>query len=133
MFETGFRLNIAGIPLIGKIDRMDRKESGHEIIDYKTGEAKDQKAVDKDRQLIIYALGAREALGLEIEITSLYIIEENRKVESKRTQKDLEKELEFVKEMIEKINTFDFPTKPGYPFPCKFCEYNHICPFAINQ
>lgn len=130
LLEKRFRINLSGIQLIGKIDRIDETEEGLEIVDYKTGEARDQKTVDRDKQLSIYGIAAREALGLKISKMSLYYIEENLKIETIRTEKNLEKEKKYLKEITQKIKESEFPPKPGYPFPCGFCEYKRICPFA---
>ncbi|OGD86229.1 hypothetical protein A2Z23_00965 [Candidatus Curtissbacteria bacterium RBG_16_39_7] len=130
LLEKRFRLNIGEIQFVGKIDRIDETEAGLEIVDYKTGQSADQKSVDKDKQLSIYGLAAKAAFGLSINTMSLYFIEENLKITTKRSNEDYQREMEYLKKMIDKIKTSDFPAKPGYPFPCKFCEYNQICPFA---
>ncbi|OGV91456.1 hypothetical protein A2783_01475 [Microgenomates group bacterium RIFCSPHIGHO2_01_FULL_45_11] len=128
--EQSFRLRIAGIPFLGKIDRIDETISGYEIVDYKTGEAADQKRVDRDKQLTIYGLAAKEALKLSIARMSLFFVEKGEKVTTVRTDEDYQREREHLEKMVEKIKGSDFKATPGYPFPCKFCEYKTICPFA---
>src|SRR5207302_1842321 len=56
--EKSFNLRIDGIKFYGRIDRIDTlPDGGIEIIDYKTGNAKEQKDVDKDAQVAFYAMG----------------------------------------------------------------------------
>ena len=45
----------------GRIDRIDSVDGGLEIIDYKTGEAKDEKlSWDDRRQLVLYAMAVEQ-------------------------------------------------------------------------
>ncbi len=134
LLEQSFNLRIGNIPLQGKIDRIDKTETGYELIDYKTGSSKDQKIVDKDRQLTIYAMaavyGAMRGQKIMPEKLSLYFIEENKKITTTRSNEELEKEKKLLVKTIDSISKSKFPAKPGYPFPCSYCEYNIICPFA---
>lgn len=132
LLEQAFRINVAGVNLIGKIDRIDKTDEGYEIIDYKTGQLKDQKKVDRDEQLSIYALAAREALQIKADKLSLYFVEENQKVETERSEKQLQKKREELAKTIEEIKQSEFPAKPGYPYPCGFCEFKRICPYAAK-
>ncbi len=124
--EKKFTLKIEGVSLLGSIDRVDRTDQGIEIIDYKTGKAKSQKKVDKDSQLTIYALAAREALGLEADLLSLYFVEHNKKVVTTRKPEQLSEKREEIAEEIQKINAGNFP--PHASYACRWCSYNEICP-----
>ncbi|MBI2009675.1 MAG: UvrD-helicase domain-containing protein [Candidatus Chisholmbacteria bacterium] len=131
--EKSFRLKIAGIPLIGRIDRIDKIAGEHEIVDYKTGASQDKKKVDVDEQLSIYALAARESLHLSLKSLSLYFLDSNEKVSTTRSNQDMDSTLTRLQTTIKAMKNSDFPPKPGYPFPCGFCEYNRICPFAAKR
>ena len=128
--EKKFRLRIADIPLIGKIDRIDKVGEAFELIDYKTGSARDQKKVDADRQLTVYAMAARNALNIDPQTLSLYFIETNDKISTARGSEQIKEEKEKIKEVIDKIKNSKFEATSGYPYPCKYCDYNQICPFA---
>lgn len=131
LLEQEFKLKITPtITLIGKIDRIDQSEDGPVIIDYKTGESKDQKKVDKDTQLSIYALAAKESLNLKPETLSLLFIETGDIITTTRSTAQIAKVKKTLQKDIENIQTSTFPPKPNYPFPCGYCEYNRICPFA---
>jgi len=145
--EKKFTLKVDGLPLIGSIDRIDEvaKEGkapqlarrrgrspdrsgrrGVDIIDYKTGKVKDQRAVDRDEQLTIYALAARDALGLKPESLALYFIETNEKVVTTRTDEKLDQKMAELKETIAAIKESEFAPTPN--FLCDYCDFRHICP-----
>jgi RecB family exonuclease len=71
--------------LIGRIDRVDEIGDDLELIDYKTGTAKDQKTVDKDAQLTMYAMASQNLFGKLPKSLALYFIEDNLKVNTTRT------------------------------------------------
>ena len=124
--EKKFTLKVDGTPLVGSIDRVDETKQGIEIIDYKTGGIKNQRAVDKDEQLTIYALAARNALNLNPRSLALYFIDGNIKVSTTRTAEQLDAARKSIKETIESIKKSDFSPTPN--FLCGWCDYRHICP-----
>jgi DNA helicase-2/ATP-dependent DNA helicase PcrA len=129
--EKSFRINIADTWLIGKIDRIDKLANGaYELIDYKTGSVKSQQEVDKDVQLTIYKLAAQTAFGIKAQTLALYFLEGNQKLVTRRTLDQLEAKKEDIAQTIAQIRTSTFAATPGYPFPCGYCAYNQICPFA---
>lgn len=173
--EKSFRFPIAGVPLIGRIDRVDIlnkagfndsspfiKGTGlrrfgakpedsitqpsissesktrieatinqqFELIDYKTGQARDQKQVDRDAQLTIYAMAAKELFGTLPTALSLYFIDDGTKVTTTRTQAQVDTKKEEIAQTIAKIKKGNFKPTPGYPMPCNYCAYNQICPSA---
>jgi len=131
LLEKSFRIKIANTWLIGKIDRIDLiNKDTYELIDYKTGSAKDQKDVDKDAQLTIYKMAVQQALNIDTQELALYFIEENKKMTTNRQPEQIEKKKEEIAKAIGDIHISKFKPKPGHPFPCGYCEYSQICPFA---
>jgi len=125
--EKKFTLKIGQTSLIGSIDRVDRRPDGSfEIIDYKTGKVKEQKYVDKDEQLSIYALAAKEALGIDPQSLSLYFIEENKKLTTTRSEEQLKEKRREIAEKIEEIKKSEF--KPKVSMLCQWCPYRNLCP-----
>jgi ATP-dependent DNA helicase UvrD/PcrA len=111
----------------GRIDQINRIAGKRvEIVDYKTGRAKDKKAAAKDLQLGIYALAAEEILELKPERLVLYNLTSNEAVESTRDSKALKETRAKIAEVADLIRARDFPAKPG--FMCKYCDYKPICP-----
>lgn len=129
--ERSFKLKIDDVTINGKIDRIDETEEGIEIIDYKTGKTKDQKTVDKDEQLSLYALASNEAFGLNPNRVSLYFVETGQKISTIKSPKQLENTKKKLTKDIQKIKSSKFKATPN-KIRCKFCEYNRICPFAIK-
>ncbi len=125
--EKKFTLKVGPTTLIGSIDRVDKLPTcGFEIIDYKTGNVKEQKYVDKDAQLSIYALGAKEALGIVPKSLALYFVEENKKVSTTRSPEQLAKKREEIAEQIEEIKKSSF--EPKISMLCQWCPYQTLCP-----
>ena len=115
------------VVVTGRIDQINRISGKKvEIIDYKTGKAKDKKAAAKDLQLGIYALAVEEILELDPARLVLYSLTSNEAVESTRDSKALKETREKIAEVADRIRARDFPAKPG--FGCKFCDYRPICP-----
>ena len=74
--EYRFSIDVEGVTLSGVIDRMDRLPGGgYEIIDYKTNRRLPPKhRLERDLQLSVYALAAREVWGIEPEKLTLYFL-----------------------------------------------------------
>jgi DNA helicase-2/ATP-dependent DNA helicase PcrA len=130
--EKPFNVYIGGIRFYGRIDRIDElPDGGVEIIDYKTGNPKTQKDVDKDDQISFYAIGAKEALGLEPAMLSMCFLEEGEKISTTRTEEQLDEKKKDVKEVVKHIKDGDFEATPG--MYCNWCDFNEICPFAYRN
>lgn len=97
-----------------------------ELIDYKTGRPKTQKDADKSLQLSVYALAAKQALGLRPVRLTFYNLSNNETVSSIRTVKDLEDVVGEIRLVAEAIREQRFEPTPG--FACRFCDYVPICP-----
>jgi DNA helicase-2/ATP-dependent DNA helicase PcrA len=129
--EQSFRLKILDIPLIGKIDRIDKLPDGsYELVDYKTGSAKTQSQVDKDAQLTLYAMAAKWSLGLETNKLSLFFLDGCKKISTSRSDKQLKSKFAQIQKVYKQIKKSKFGPKANFPMPCKYCEYSQICPFA---
>ena len=133
--ERSFNLNVGGVKLRGKIDRIDSYiEDGvevKEIIDYKTGDkVRKQTEVNKDKQLVIYALAAEKVFGISVDKLSLLFIDQNTKISADMTKinKMKEKVIEEIVETANKIDQGDFTATPG--FLCRYCDYRNICKYA---
>lgn len=122
--EKGFNLKIENYTIKGNIDRIDSLGDNTEIIDYKTGSAKDGKNIEKD-QLLIYQLAAHECLKIKPEKLTFYYIENNKPVSFLGNAEDLDNLKIDILEKINKIKNSDFKATPGWQ--CAWCDYSGIC------
>lgn len=133
--EKPFNIRLDGVKFFGRIDRIDDLGNNEvEIVDYKTGNEngkKGQKEVDNDSQVTLYAIAAKEALGYEPKLLSLYFVETGQKFTTTRTPEQLEKKKKEVKEVIDKMRSGNFEPTPG--MHCDWCDYNKICPAMKNS
>jgi len=128
--EERFRINFGDFWMKGTIDRLDRVPGGLALIDYKTGKVPSNiKAAQKDLQLAIYSL-AVEKLKKEKVSKASFVYVESQKVIDVKIDADLrQKALDEIVVTLEEIKNARFEPKPGYL--CKFCDYRHICDYAI--
>jgi DNA helicase II / ATP-dependent DNA helicase PcrA len=116
-----------GVELIGRMDQINRVASGEvEIIDYKTGKPKSEAQAEKDMQLSIYALAAREVLDVTPVRLIYYNLQNNQCVSASREGKQLQEVRGTIQEVAADIRARDFPARPG--FVCKYCEFRFLCP-----
>ncbi len=116
--------------LIGYIDRLDKvDDETYEIHDYKTsGTLPDQKYVDADRQLALYALAVKKEFpeAKRIRLIWHYLIFGVER-ESKKTDEQLEQlrtdTLALAKDIL-KVETF----KPRMSALCSWCAFQKNCP-----
>ena len=133
VIEKMFKFKLGDIDLTGKIDRIDRLENGkYEIIDYKTGQTKTEKEVRNDDQLTVYALAAKEYFNFDIEKLTYYYVEEDNPISTERTELDIERLKNDVKEVVEKMKKKDFEATPSQK-NCMFCDYKEFCPKAYKD
>ena len=124
--EKGFTIVINGHKVKGKIDRIDPSTGGIEIIDYKTSEKPPAENKADLEQLHIYAMAAREALGLNpVKLTFIYLAAE-KPFSYPIDEKAIEKTRAEIGETIEAILKSDFVATPS-KFTCVSCDFRNIC------
>lgn len=119
------------VKVFGKIDRVDRKGNGIEIIDYKTGIENPKAKTAHELQLAMYALAAtriRENIfnkdPKDITLT-LHFLEENTKKSMNFKKEDLDKLEDELIEKIAEIEKSDFLC--SHSIICQNCEYKMLC------
>jgi len=130
--EESFSFNLKnGVKVFGKIDRIDPKGKGIEIIDYKTGTENPKAQKAHELQLAMYALAATrikdEVLNRDpknITLT-LYFLEGNTKKTMTFTKGSLDALENSLIEKIEEIEKSEF--KCSGNILCKNCEYKMLC------
>ncbi len=120
-----------GVKISGKIDRVDKKEKGIEIIDYKTGENNPKADKAHRLQLEIYALAATRVKDSifnrnpeDITLT-LHFLEGNSKTTMTFKKEELDKLEDELIAKITEIENSDF--KCSRNVLCLNCEYKILC------
>ena len=126
--ELPFNLKIGGHSLFGVIDRIDQRDGGVVIIDYKTGQSKDKLDFENKAQLLIYQIAAEEVLGLNPKELVYYYLEDGKQVAFLGTEEDKKAQKSKMLDQIEKIKNSEFEATPGWQ--CQYCDFKDICDFA---
>ncbi len=130
--EEGFTIKINDLLEIrGKIDRVQKTPDNKiEVIDYKTGKAKDQKYADASLQLSIYAMALKQMTELEIERLTFYYLEARERVSTQVAPDRIEETRKKIEDTSQKIRIGDFPacSESDQFMKCKMCDYKSICP-----
>lgn len=132
--EQYFAFEENGIKVIGYWDRVDCGRDGALLIDYKTAEAKVDKADQRAKeslQLAIYALSYERVFGeLPTELQLRFLTPEVVVGRAKPTDKTLSWAWESIQKAAEGIRREDFQPRPSYK-NCQVCAYRTICPAAL--
>jgi len=131
--EFHFSIEVEGVRLTGTIDRMDRMPGGgYEIIDYKTNRRLPPLAqVERDLQLSIYWLAAREVWGIEPERLTLYYLLPGQRMTSARDPLDAERLRMRIATVAERIAAGKFEPREN-PL-CNWCDFQSRCPLFRHR
>ncbi len=126
--EFRFEVEVEGVTLSGVIDRMDRiPGGGYEIVDYKTNRRlPPRERVERDLQLSIYHLAAREVWGIEPERLTLYFLLPGQRITTARTRADVDALRRRIATVAERIADGRFEPRPN-PL-CEWCPFQARCP-----
>lgn len=119
------------LEIIGKIDRVQELAGGTvEVIDYKTGKAKDQKYADSSLQLSIYAMALEQMSGRKVSRLSFYYLEAGEQISTEVDSARIKKACDKIIDTAQKIRGGVFPPIPENDrfMKCKICEYKPLCP-----
>jgi DNA helicase-2/ATP-dependent DNA helicase PcrA len=127
-FERQFSFKLGPHLVRGRVDRVDRHPSGeYELIDYKTGRPKTADQLANDVQLSLYAIGAKEAWGLESSRGAYYYLLDDQKVAISADAERSEWIRNVAINVAEGIKAQEFEPTPSVR-ACKFCDYRLLCP-----
>ncbi|MGH2663030.1 MAG: RecB family exonuclease [Actinomycetota bacterium] len=131
--EHRFEIDVEGVTLAGIIDRMDRlPEGGYEIIDYKTNRRLPTRSmVDRDLQLSIYHLAARELWGIEPERLTLYYLLAGQRMSTTRSAADLQGLRGRVGQVAGLIEAGRFEARENAL--CRWCDFQPRCPLFRHR
>jgi len=125
--EEPFEIRFGEIIVSGRIDRIDSRPDGTvAIVDYKTGNARDQEDADESLQLSLYAIAAQEKWNYKVGALIFYNLGDNVPVITTRSSSDLLAARERVGEAAAGIANNVFEARTGNH--CNFCAYRSLCP-----
>lgn len=150
--------SIAGVPIGGAIDRIDKKDDFVRVIDYKSSGKKDDDLFEKLKnfrsfQLPVYIMYCIEQIASNIDTeihamlfapaqktefskikqsgnTTVFITEKNRNLIEEAHEGYLDKVKMKLKEIWDAINTGKFEFR-GDEDTCKYCDYSSMCHKAV--
>ncbi|MEE9555205.1 MAG: ATP-dependent DNA helicase [candidate division Zixibacteria bacterium] len=123
--EKFFEIKLSSAKLIGRIDRIDKTESGLRVIDYKTGK-KGKNKLDKNLQLPIYSLACKELFGEYPSELMFMFLGDGTDHTTSSDPGSLDAAKVEIEEKVAAINESDFIATPGGS--CRLCEFARICP-----
>ena len=131
--EFRFSIEVEGVQIGGTIDRLDRiPGGGYEIIDYKTSRRlPPMGTVERDLQLSIYYMAAREVWGIEPERLTLYFLLPGQRMTTTRTVADADELKRRIAVVAERIEAGKFEPREN-PL-CNWCDYQHLCPLYRHR
>jgi putative RecB family exonuclease len=131
--EFRFTVEVDGVQLSGVIDRLDRiPGGGYEIVDYKTSRRLPPKAVvDRDLQLSLYYLAAKEIWGIEPERLTLYYLLPGERMTTFRTPADAEDLRRRIATVAGRIAAGKFEPRSN-PL-CDWCDFQRVCPLYRHK
>jgi DNA helicase-2/ATP-dependent DNA helicase PcrA len=125
--EWSFALNLGGVRVQGRVDRIDRVASGLCVIDYKTGRARQPKDAEESLQLSLYALAVAEKFPERLGSLAILNLEDGTRVETARTQAQLDAAIVRVTSVAEGITAGNFEPRPDH-MRCRYCDFRNLCP-----
>src|SRR3989449_2571022 len=130
LLEQPFSLRVDGLRLSGRIDRVDRHPDGvYEVIDYKTGSTRRATELQRDLQLGVYALAAREVFRFDPLKLSYYYLETSERVTVDKPSERLEEDRQTIVRVADGIRAELFPAKPDR-MKGSACDFRLLCPSA---
>ena len=126
--EHSFRVQVDGWTLDGVIDRIDRRDDGWRIIDYKSGRPLPRRR--RDLQVALYALGATRSLNLEpVELEVVYLASGDR-IAIKDVDSLVAQAREQATEVAASVAEGRFEARPDRR-RCRLCPYRLACAEAL--
>lgn len=124
--EKFFQFEVAGVCVIGRMDRVDLYGDALIVTDYKTGSPRSEEDAEKSLQLSIYAAAAKREWSSLPSSLSFYNLETNEAATTVRTEEQVRETEALISEAAESIRAGQFDAKPG--FHCKWCGFRTLCP-----
>ena len=132
--EKRFKIELAGVPVTGSIDRVEQTPDGnYEVIDFKTGRVYETKnTIKEDTQMNLYALAVKHLYGKLPDKTSLFYLLEGKILENVIKTDNLEKVKLNLENVTKSILNEEFEAKPQKG-ACYNCGFKSICDYVESD
>ncbi len=127
--EYNFQMTVDGVPVTGKVDRIDRLEDGRlAILDYKTGKKLAVDRIETDAQLTMYQLACEDQLGAEVgQLTFYHLPSLKPHSVGRRPEAQVAELRRKIVGTAAAIVAERFDPKPSES-SCRWCDYKTYCP-----
>jgi putative RecB family exonuclease len=131
--EYQFFVKIEGIPLSGKIDRVDRLPDGVSVIDYKTNQQPfSEEHLEQDLQLTFYQMAVENTWKLPVKRLILYHLRSNIPFSCDgRPPEKLDAAKKIVLRVADGIAKKEFPATENQF--CGNCDFPEHCPYQKHK
>jgi RecB family exonuclease len=132
--EYDFKMTVDGVPVTGKVDRIDRLEDGRlSILDYKTGRQLAVDRIENDAQLTMYQMACESQLGGEVGRLTFYHLPSLRPHSvGRRPEAQVGGLRRKIVETAAAIVAERFEPQPSEN-SCRWCDYKAYCPIFAKQ
>lgn len=130
--EQHFTFSMEDSLISGKIDLIRKaNDKSKEIVDFKTSDSETSWKEQIELQMGMYALGAEDSLGLQVERCSVHFLKDGKVVSTDWDGKKREASIGHLKDLIKEIKQQRFLPRQEY---CSFCgEFKDICPYFKGE
>ena len=129
--ERPFELDLGGVRIRGRMDRLDRDESGAVIIDYKSSDVRAQKRADEKAreslQLQVYAMAYQHQTGELPREMQLHFLDSGLIGHVAPQPARLERARDALAGAAAGIYAGEFAARPN-PVACGYCPFRQLCP-----
>jgi DNA helicase-2/ATP-dependent DNA helicase PcrA len=133
--EKSFKWQADKIRFTGRWDRIDIRDGGAVIIDFKATEVRDQKEADKraaeSLQLDLYALSFIKTQPEPLLETRLHFLESDIVGRAAKGEGELDRAWDRIREAEAGLRARNFEARPDW-HSCSYCEFRTICPFTYG-
>ena len=125
--ETWIKIDIDGRKIRGRVDRIDDLGETLEVIDYKTSKSQTSRPeLKQDFQMALYWLGTEQLFGKPVSKVGHWYLRMDKEWMVELTKEEREEVLQRAKDIINKIESKEFPCTPNYQ-GCRYCDYGELC------
>ncbi|UCG75954.1 MAG: PD-(D/E)XK nuclease family protein [Gemmatimonadota bacterium] len=133
LVEDLLRFELDGVPVVAKIDRVDKLDGTVRIVDYKSGFRPPRlDEVRQSEQLTLYQVAVERVLGLEVAAVGLYHVPSQTLFEvPAHGPERVEALRRRVLRVARGIEQADFEPRPGRH--CSWCDFRESCPAWAHE